>query len=472
MTTDVLSIANRSEVVATRRGYALLALGLILPGSAQAIMKRRVGSFAIKLWVVVVLAALVTLVVALLLPSFVAGLLGNSVVVLLVCGLACLVGLFWVGLTVSTWWLSQPRRMGARKGVIFSVVAVLLAAAMMSGTVFVGSAAWSVSGAAWKALRPGGDPNAKKGRYNILLLGSDAGPGREGMRPDSITLASINAATGRTVLFSLPRNLENIPFPKGTPMHDAYPNGYRCNDDTCLLNAVYLAGTEVARKDPSHPNIEDAGFQAMVDGVSGATGLEINYYVSIDMQGLANLIDALGGVTLDVLKRVPAELGFAAIEVGPNQHLNGKQTLWFARERHSGSDYDRMQRQKCVMAAMLKQLNPQTVLTKFTALMGASGDAARTSIPSSEFPVLINLALEAKKLPMASVAFTPPTIEPGDPDYDLIRSMVADAIAASEQLDAQAKNPNAGSPSPSTPGGPSTKPPGNSTQDLDKVCSA
>ncbi|RAE98002.1 LytR family transcriptional regulator, partial [Burkholderia multivorans] len=52
------------------------------------------------------------------------------------------------------------------------------------------------------------------GRYNILLLGSDAGKGRTGIRPDSLSLVSIDAETGKTVIIGLPRNMQNVPFPE------------------------------------------------------------------------------------------------------------------------------------------------------------------------------------------------------------------------------------------------------------------
>ena len=52
---------------------------------------------------------------------------------------------------------------------------------------------------------------AQDGRYNVLLLGGDAGQGRVGLRPDSMTLASIDQQTGRTVLFGLPRNMAHVP---------------------------------------------------------------------------------------------------------------------------------------------------------------------------------------------------------------------------------------------------------------------
>ena len=76
------------------------------------------------------------------------------------------------------------------------------------------------------------------------MLGSDAGSDRTGMRTDTVIVASIDTKTGRTVLFSLPRNLQGVPFPAGTPQAAAYPNGYRCPDQSCMLNALWQFGVE------------------------------------------------------------------------------------------------------------------------------------------------------------------------------------------------------------------------------------
>ncbi|MFD2350645.1 hypothetical protein ACFSTC_16920 [Nonomuraea ferruginea] len=62
---------------------------------------------------------------------------------------------------------------------------------------------------------------------NILLLGGDADDHRPGVRTDSMHLASVDVKTGNTVLFSLPRNLENVRFKPGTPMAERFPDGFR-----------------------------------------------------------------------------------------------------------------------------------------------------------------------------------------------------------------------------------------------------
>ena len=68
--------------------------------------------------------------------------------------------------------------------------------------------------------------DAHHGRYNVLLMGGDSGAGRWGLRPDSMTVASIDAETGKTVLISLPRNMQNFPFAEGSVMAEQFPDGF------------------------------------------------------------------------------------------------------------------------------------------------------------------------------------------------------------------------------------------------------
>ena len=87
------------------------------------------------------------------------------------------------------------------------------------------------------------DPWADKPQVNVLLIGSDAGANRTGIRPDTLILASINTKTGKTVMFSLPRSLQHAPFPAGTGGNQAWPDGYYCPEagpgNECLINAIW-----------------------------------------------------------------------------------------------------------------------------------------------------------------------------------------------------------------------------------------
>ena len=75
----------------------------------------------------------------------------------------------------------------------------------------------------------------------MLLLGGDGGVGRYGIRTDTVILLSMNTRTGKTVMFSLPRNMMNAQFPEDSPLHDVYPDGFRGDGDPAayMLNAIY-----------------------------------------------------------------------------------------------------------------------------------------------------------------------------------------------------------------------------------------
>ena len=97
--------------------------------------------------------------------------------------------------------------------------------------------------------------------------------------------------------------------------------------------------------------------------IEGITGLKINYWAMVNLEGFKDLVDAVGGVTLNVRQPIPVGgLGddvTGYIEPGMRK-LDGHDTLWFARARDDSDDYSRMARQKCVMSAMLQQVSPQT----------------------------------------------------------------------------------------------------------------
>jgi polyisoprenyl-teichoic acid--peptidoglycan teichoic acid transferase len=271
---------------------------------------------------------------------------------------------------------------------------------------------------------------AEHGRYNVLLLGGDSGADRWGLRPDSITVASIDQESGRTVLFGLPRNMMNFPFAKGSVMAEQFPDGYDC--DGCELNSL---ATWAADNKALFKGVADPGVEATIEGVEGITGLKINYYAMVNLQGFRSLVDAVGGLRLNVRDRIPIG-GVGGPVTGyldPGvQRLDGFQTLWFARSRESADDYSRMARQKCVMSAMLQQLSPSTVVRNFEKIAKASQELVTTDLPASELGTFAELALKARSTPVSTVSFVPPAINTGNPDIGKIRRMVERAIDRAE----------------------------------------
>jgi LCP family protein required for cell wall assembly len=467
---------QRSERIKRRRGLTLLAMTLVLPGSAQlAGGNRRVGRFALRVWAALWFLALLAGLLAVILPQAALSVItfGPTLTAIRV-GLIAL-GLGWVALIVDAWRLARPRDLGGSGQLVFSVITLAVAFTIFGGFFAVASMASAQHELTTSVFSGGGERAAKHGRYNILLLGGDAGPDRVGLRPDSMTVASVDSDTGRTVLISLPRNLQTAPFPDSSPLHTKFPHGFRCSDGSCMLNAIYTYASE--HRD-LYPGVPNPGAQATKEAIEATTGLKINYWVLIDLKGFESLVDSVGGITMDVYRRVPIGGGSTRIHgyvtAGKNRHLNGFEALWFARSRSDSSDYDRMLRQKCVMRAMLNQLDPITVLTRFNKIAAAGKEVVATDIPPSEIGTMMDLALKAKGLPVSSAAMVPPLINTGSPDFDLIRGTVHNAIDASEAIDTRANEPTTDQTPASTPKPKPTASPSRSSQtdDLSKVCSA
>lgn len=414
-----------------RRAVTLLVLTLVVPGSAQYTAgNKRLGRIVMRCWLAIIAALVVLALITLIHSAFLVRLLSSSSVLTFIRALCILGAIAWLALFVDAWRLGSPRRL-LRKHRIASTglaagFAIFTAATLLVSSQYVAVASTSLDSIFTSHVVT----KSHEGRYNVMLLGGDAGADRVGLRPDSVTLASIDDQTGATVLFSLPRNLQKVPFAAGSVMKKQFPNGFTCGPE-CLLNAVYTWGSD-------HKNLwpagTDTGLDATRSAVEGITGLKVNYYALVDMSGFAKLINAVGGVDVNVKHALPIgpkDAPTSWITTGEH-HLNGQEALWFARSRANTSDYDRVARQKCVMSAMLEQLDPKTVLRKFQGIAEAGTQIVSTDIPASELSTFLTLAQKAKSQKIRSVAFVPPLVVTADPNYPKIRAKVASSIAASQ----------------------------------------
>ncbi len=428
----VRSPDTRDPRVMTRRAWWLLALNLLIPGSAQVLAgNRRLGRFGLGSTLVFWALVVVAVVLALAARGILLGLLTNPLALGAVVAVAVFYAVLWAVLTLDTLRLVRLVKVAPRARGVVAVVAVLSLVLSVGGAGFV--AANSLSGIGLLGIfRPGAPEPPVAGRYNILLLGGDAGPDRLGLRPDSITVASIEAATGAATLFGIPRNMEQVPFAEGSPLWEPFPNGYDCGVE-CLISYLYTYGEEHPELYPDAvANGSTPGIEAMRDAAEGVTGLEIPYFVLIDMDGFAQLVDALGGVEVDVATRVPLGVNggeiIGYIEPGL-QRMDGQTALWYARSRYDTTDYDRMARQRQVQEAILRQMDPATVLLKFQGIAAASTELVKTDIPQSMLGYFVELGAKTKDLPLTKIDFVPPLVpEESDPDFAAIREAVQAAI--------------------------------------------
>ena len=467
-----------SPALRTRRAITLLVITLVVPGSAQiAAGDRRIGRVLLRLWLGMVAVCLLLGALFLIDRSIVISIFTSpfvlTVLALLLFGLAVV----WPLAIADAWRLGRPRSMPGRPRSAVAALAVVLMLGTGLPLVETGRRVWAGADLISSVFGSGSSSAATDGRFNVLLLGGDAGPDRVGTRPDSMTLASVDEKTGRTVLFSLPRNLEDVPFAPGSTAAKAMPQGWSCGDK-CLLNGIYTWGSE-------HKSLfageRDPGAAAMKQAVEGITGLKVNYYVLIDLRGFSNLIDAMDGIRVTVNQRVPIGGGTSRvsgyIETG-TQTLDGYHALWYARSRHGASDYARMARQRCVMDAMLQQLDPATVLRKFQGIAAAGKNVVSTDIPAAELGTFLDLATRARSQQITSVQFVPPLITPARPDFGVLRAKVTAAIQASKQP--TSKQPTSKQPASKQPAAtpPASKPSAGTpsavveTGDIQSVCSA
>ncbi len=328
-----------------------------------------------------------------------------------------------------------------------------------------------------EAVRPPGsaapkngqaDPWAGTPRVNVLLIGSDSGAGRDGVRTDSTILASIDTKTGNTVLLGLPRNMQRIPFPAGSPGAAQYPYGFECVDANgvpqCLFNALWQYGVEHAN-DPYYKNSpwKNPGLQATVDGVQAVTGLKVDDYLIIDMKGFARFVNAIGGVSLTIKRPIPVAghedaygrpVGVKYFIQPGRKRLMGYEALWYARSRVGSDDFDRMSRQRCVIAAVTQQSDPVTLARAFPDIAAAIKDNLRMSIPLDDLGAWVTLAMRVKSGKVTSLPFTPANVSTSRPDFERIHAMVQKAL----KPPAAKKKPTTGSTGPTVTPAPTANP--------------
>ncbi|MFD2091231.1 LCP family protein [Blastococcus deserti] len=424
-----------------RAALGLTALGAVLPGIAFLAAGRRVlGALTLVFFLVVVGAA------------GWAATAGRQTAVraavdtdrlLWMVGAVAALALLWMVVVVAGYRMLVPAGISRGRRVVGALVVFLLLAAAVVPAVMGSRLAFAQRELIAGVFEEDGesatvvdtpDPFGDQERVNVLLLGGDGGEGREGVRTDTVVVASIATETGDTTLFSLPRNLEDLPFPADSPLAEVYPEGFDAGSESeSLLNAVYRNGPA------QYPDIlgptDHPGADFLKLGVGEALGLDIDYFVLVNLDGFSRLVDALGGITVNVNYYVPiggdpgtGSLPDDYIEPGPDQRMDGARALAFARGRFGLTDYDRMDRQRCTIDAIIQAADPVTLLRQYQELAATTQDIVSTDIPRSALDDFVDLGFLVKDADVRSVVFDATVIDPAYPDYDLMRQIVRDAI--------------------------------------------
>lgn len=253
------------------------------------------------------------------------------------------------------------------------------------------------------------------GSFDILMVGLDAGAGRQGARNDANMVVRVDPATAEVLLVGVPRNLVQLPMPS---------TGDACGCFRSPLYALYGHGLDHA---DHWPGELDAGAAAVRDSLEPLLGMTIEGYVVADMGAFVDLVNAVGGVEVVFTgglvddKSDPFEPGRRIhLDVDPGlHHLDGSQALTLARSRRTDDDYARMQRQRCLVHALsapASDLGPADVLRLSRSVRGR----LVSDIPRADLAELITLVQRVQRDAIASLGLVPPAFTHGyDQGYPL-----------------------------------------------------
>ncbi|MHB1355146.1 MAG: LCP family protein [Anaerolineae bacterium] len=278
-----------------------------------------------------------------------------------------------------------------RRALVSFLMVVLFSGALYCGYLFFSTVRAVVANTSLPYIPNISDPNtipgraparelpdvvAKKEPVNILLLGIDQRVGEEGpFRSDTMILVSIDPSRNTATMVSIPRDLwVTIP-------------GYGEN----RINAAHSLGDFY-----KYPG---SGVALAKLTVQKALGIPVHYYVRINFSGFEKMVDAIGGLTIDVPRHIydsaypDNNYGTYVLEIQPGiQLMDGKRALEYARTRHGSNDFDRMQRQQqVIVTARDKILSLNIPLAKIPELLRIAGDSVQTDLTLREMIALAEM---------------------------------------------------------------------------------
>jgi LCP family protein required for cell wall assembly len=273
----------------------------------------------------------------------------------------------------------------------------------------------------------GGDPGSSdiwegKTELKILVLGVDKRADGGDQNADVIIIAHLDLVNHRLSGVSLPRDLE-VEIPGVGPDK---------------INGAYNYGVLASPDDPV------SGVAKVRDTIESLFGIPIDGYVLVDFSGFSDVVDAMGGITVDVPYEIvddeyPTEdYGVTSIHFDPGvQEMDGEQALIYVRTRHADSDDARRQRQLDVIRAIFSQGKSITSITNADEIILSAGGAIQTSFDLEEQLTLARIAYEMSDDDIQLTTLGEPLLQAawsedgrwiytGDPDA--IKTFVLDAI--------------------------------------------
>jgi LCP family protein required for cell wall assembly len=251
--------------------------------------------------------------------------------------------------------------------------------------------------------------------FTLLIVGVDSrnDGSNTSVRSDSLMLARIQPYTGNVSLLSIPRDSRVSIRGRGeSKINAAYAHGY--------MNPQSLYTDDVSQ--------QEAGMALVAETVEDflmlrSRGYRVDYVLELNFTGFAQLIDAFGGIDVDVPTYLvdaaypTADYGVMRIEFQPGlQRMTGEQALIYARTRHADSDFGRIQRQQQVAQAFIAAIKRADIARWWYVANNAPqimGGSVRTTMPLLNplmVTALIGTMVQVDATTMASTHISPKTI--------------------------------------------------------------
>ena len=216
-------------------------------------------------------------------------------------------------------------------------------------------------------------------RFTVLVVGADSNSARrargEDVNTDALMVVSVSADKSRIAMMSLPRDTVDIPMPDGSIYHGK-------------VNGI----------------AQRLGIEALRGAMATLIGQPIDAYIRIDMDDFAWMVDAVGGIDVEVETRISDSQVHLFLEPGP-AHLDGAQALSFSRSR-ADSDYRRAGRQQQVLVALSRKwIDPGLAgLMASVRLLGS----LETDIDLDELPTLLEIGRRSASAEVSGIVLQPP----------------------------------------------------------------
>lgn len=234
-------------------------------------------------------------------------------------------------------------------------------------------------------------------RVTVLLVGVDFAPGRENELTDTMLVASLDPNTGRGAMVSVPRDLYGVPLGDGR-----------------VFNAKLNGLMQVANGDPATYPL--GGPATLKAAISELLGVRIHYFAAIDIEGMRDVVDTIGGVDIVNERAIDdpryhdsftGQRGFF-LAAGPH-HLDGTTAMAYVRSRLGAgdSDFTRAARQQQVLAAIADKLSAGNLLVTLPGLLDAVKGNVATDIPSHRFADIAAEVADANLGRVQRVVLTP-----------------------------------------------------------------